>query len=114
MTVTAVEGCQREIDITLKSSDGVTFGAHTTYLEMFSNGFPPAEFRGTDGSTDGTLTVVSLPESADIVSLLLHYMHPRQQPDSSEFTFGVLERLAWATEKYMVFPATEVCKIRMK
>jgi hypothetical protein len=106
----AVRGCLLEINVILKSSDGTCFGSHVKNLEMYSDGFPPSEF-----SNPNTLPeVVLLPESSDVLSLLLHYMHKQRQPKSSGFKFNVLCRLAEAAEKYMVFSATEVCKIHMK
>jgi len=105
-----VADCCLAIDLVLESSDGVRFGTHTKNLERYSSNFPPL----TPRNSEGPLDAVSLPESSDVVSLLLRSMHPPRQPDSHSFTFDILSRLAEATEKYEVFPATEVCKIRMK
>ena len=94
----------------LKSSDDVLFGAHSTNLEMWSSGFPPASFCDQSGSLD----IVPLTEAADVLGLLLQYMHHQRQPDSSKFGFDVLSRLAEAAEKYEIFSAMEVCRIRMR
>jgi hypothetical protein len=92
----------------LESSDGILFGAHSTNLETYSSGFPPCSFR------NNSIEVVTLPESSEVLALLLQYMHHQRQPDSSKFQFKVLSGLAEAVEKYMIFSAMEVCNIRMK
>jgi hypothetical protein len=109
--LTAVAGCHLEVDIILKSSDGTRFGSHVSNLETYSDAFPPSEFRNTNTPL---IEVVSLSESSDVISLLLQYMHNQRHPDSSKIKFDVLSQLAEAAEKYMVFSATQVCKIHMK
>jgi hypothetical protein len=99
-----------EIDVILESLDGVQYGTHTKNIEAFTGSFPPSEACNPNSPPD----VVSLPESSDVVSLLLQYIHHQRHPDPAEFKFDVLSRLADAAEKYMVFSAIEVCKIRMK
>ncbi|EDR07785.1 uncharacterized protein LACBIDRAFT_294451 [Laccaria bicolor S238N-H82] len=78
------------------------YGAHSTNLEIYSGGFPPAT------STTVTGEIVEMPEASAVLKLLLHYMHNERQPDSSKITFNVLYPLAEAVEKYMVFSAMEV------
>jgi hypothetical protein len=107
----AVQGCLLKIDIILKSSNGLYFGSHAKNLELYSEAFPHAEFSNTGSPLP---EIVLLPESSDVLSLLLHYMHKQRQPKSSGLKFDVLCRLAEASEKYMVFSAIEVCKIQMK
>lgn len=101
--------CSFPVDVILQSSDGVIFGAHSANLEMYSSAFPPAAF-GPPTLDD----IVLLPEPSEIVSLLLQYMHHHRQPDSSKIPFTVLEGLAEAVEKYVIYSAMEVCKIRME
>ena len=109
MTATAIAECRLTVDIVLKSSDAKLFGAHSANLEMWSSGFPPVSFRNPSGSVD----VVPLTEASDVLVLLLQYMHHHRQPDSRKFGFDVLSRLAEAVEKYEIFSAMEVCRIRM-
>jgi len=108
-----VQGCPLEIDVVLESSDGTRFGSHVKNLETYSDGFPPSEFSNSNIGTP-VPEVVLLPESSDVLSLLLHYMHNQRQPQSSVFKFNILSQLAEAAEKYMVFSAIEVCRIHMK
>jgi hypothetical protein len=101
----AISECNLGVDVILVSSDGVHFGSHTQNISTFAGTFPC----DTEGSN-----VISLPESSDVVSLLLQYMHQQRQPDSSKFEFAILSRLADAVEKYNVFSAIEVCNIHMR
>jgi len=103
-----IADCPLTADIILRSSDGVQYGAHSINLEIYSGGFPPAS------STNVTGEIVQMPETSAVLKLLLQYMHNDRQPDSSKITFKVLYPLAEAVEKYMVFSAMEVCKIRMQ
>jgi hypothetical protein len=76
---------------------------------MHSGGFPSAVFSGAGGE------VVLMEENSDVLRLMLHYMHPHlPQPDSKAIPFSVLEPLANAVEKYLIYPAMEVCKLRME
>jgi hypothetical protein len=94
----------------LRSSDGVQYGAHSTNLEIYSGGFPPATLMNAPDPGE----IVQMPEMSAVLKLLLQYMHNDRQPDSSKIPFKVLCPLAEAVEKYMVFSAMEVCKIRMQ
>jgi hypothetical protein len=109
LIATAIVECRLTVDIVLKSSDGILLGAHSANLEMWSSGFPPASFRNPSGSLD----LVPLTEASDVLVLLLQYMHHHRQPDSRKFGFDILPRLAEAAEKYEIFSAMEVCRIRM-
>ena len=100
--------CQLPTDVVLESCDGFRFGAHSANLEAYSAGFPLA------ASTQFNGEIAQLPERSEVLELLLQYMHNERQPDSSEIPFKVLAPLAEAVEKYMVFSAMEVCKIRMQ
>lgn len=103
-----VSECLLPVDVILQSSDGVKFGSHSKNLEIYSSAFPPTAFGPTLDE------IVHLPESSEVVSLLLQYMHHHRQPDSEEIPFTILEGLAEAVEKYVIYSAMEVCKIRMK
>jgi len=104
----SVTDCKLSTDIVLESCDGVRYGAHAANLEAYSAGFPLA------ASTQFSGEIVHLPEHSNVLRLLLQYMHNERQPDSSGIPFKVLAPLAEAVEKYMVFSAMEVCKIRMR
>ncbi|KAF7305482.1 hypothetical protein HMN09_00801000 [Mycena chlorophos] len=104
--------CSQSVDIVLRSSNGVLFGAHAANLAQFAAGFPPAEFVQKEDA-DG-LEIVQLDERADVLELLLEYTHPQRQPHSKKWTFSLLAGLAEAVEKYMVYGAMEVCKRRME
>jgi len=104
-----MEDCNLETNVTLQSSDGKLYGAHSKNLELYSDAFPAV------GSTTSPVgDVVTMTESSTVVDLLLQYMHHRRQPDSLEISLDVLEELAEAVEKYGIFSAMEVCKLRMK
>jgi hypothetical protein len=105
-TPIVISECNLAVDVILASSDGVHFGFHTQNILIFAGAFPACD---TEDSN-----VISLSESADVVSLLLQYMHQQRQPDSSKFKFDILSRLADAVEKYNVFSAIEVCNIHMR
>ncbi|KAF9457637.1 hypothetical protein BDZ94DRAFT_1338481, partial [Collybia nuda] len=85
-------------------------GTHSQNLEMYSAGFSPSIFR----SKVESLEVVKIPEDSDVVFLLLRYMHFCPQPETSAFLFSTTERLAYAVEKYMIYLAMEVCRLRME
>ncbi|KAJ7276730.1 hypothetical protein C8J57DRAFT_195549 [Mycena rebaudengoi] len=103
------EECNLPADVILRSSDGVLFNAHTKNLEIFSGGFPPSSFIEYDEKE-----TVDVTESATVLALLLRYMHNQRQPDSRQFHFETLAGLAEAAEKYQVYSAMEVCKIKMQ
>ena len=105
-----IADCPLTTDVILRSSDGVEYGAHSTNLEIYSGGFPPA----TSTKTTEPGEIIQMSETSAVLKPLLHYMHNDRQPDSSKITFSVLYPLAEAVEKYMVFSAMEVCKIRMQ
>nr|GAT50046.1 predicted protein [Mycena chlorophos] len=110
-----VLGCSLPVDIVLRSSDGVSFGAHANNLAQSATGLPPAEREVRQQSNDEDETeIVQLVESADVLELLLQYTHYQRQPSSKGWCFPLLERLAEAVEKYRLFGAMEVCKLRME
>lgn len=94
------------VDIVLKSSDGELFGAHQRNLELYTEGFPIA------GSSDAE--PVSLNETADVLRLVLRYTHHTRQPVLDGIPFALLESLAAAAEKYMIYSAMETCRVQMK
>ncbi|KAJ6538085.1 hypothetical protein B0H19DRAFT_961760 [Mycena capillaripes] len=97
-----------DADVTFKSSDGVLFHVHRKNLEVCSEGFPPAEIPITQGE------IVSLEEAAVTLEVLFQFMYPQRHPALDTTSFEVLEPLAEAAEKYQVFPAMNICHIRLK
>ncbi|KAJ7487068.1 hypothetical protein FB451DRAFT_1127313 [Mycena latifolia] len=95
-------------DVTFRSSDGVLFHVHRKNLEVCAEGFPPAEIN-TQGEA-----VVDLSERSATLELLFQFMYPQRHPALDTTPFDVLHRLAEAAEKYQVFPAMNICHIRMR
>ncbi|KAJ7501090.1 hypothetical protein B0H11DRAFT_1993574 [Mycena galericulata] len=96
-----------DADIIFKSSDGVLFHIHRKNLEVCTEGFPPGELLTTG-------EVVDLPETSTTLDLLFQFMYPQRHPALDTTPFEVLEPLAEAAEKYQVFPAMNICHIRLR
>jgi hypothetical protein len=84
------------------------FGAHTQNLQLYSGEFP------SDMSSETGHHVIKVDEDRTVLALLLQYMHRCVQPDPKAIPFNVLEQLANAAEKYIVYSAMVVCKLRME
>ncbi|KAJ7825330.1 hypothetical protein B0H13DRAFT_2241226 [Mycena leptocephala] len=80
-----------DADVTFKSSDSVVFHVHRKNLE-----------------------VVPLSEAAVTLELLFQFMYPQRHPALDTTPFEILEPLAEAAEKYQVFPAMNICHIRLR
>jgi hypothetical protein len=96
-----------DADVTFKSSDSVLFHVHRKNLEVCTEGFPPAGI-----ATEGE--VVPLSEAAVTLELLFQFMYPQRHPALDTTPFEILEPLAEAAEKYQVFPAMNICHIRLR
>ncbi|KAF7372852.1 hypothetical protein MSAN_00491200 [Mycena sanguinolenta] len=96
-----------DADVTLKSSDGVLFRIHRKNLEVCTEGFPPSEI-----SSEGE--VVELTETSVTLEIPFQFMYPQRHPALDTTSSEVLEPLAEAAEKYQVFPAMNICHIRMR
>ncbi|KAF7300395.1 hypothetical protein HMN09_00923100 [Mycena chlorophos] len=94
-------------DITFRSSDEVLFRVHRKNLEVCAEGFPPSGF-----DTNGE--VVDLTETSTTLDLLFQFMYPQRHPSLDTTPFEVLFPLAEAAEKYQVFPAMNICHIRLR
>ncbi len=77
-------------------------------LAAFSDAFPAV------GSVIITNEAVRMAESADVVLMLLQFMHRQRWPRSDSIPFGLLHRLAEAAEKYCIFSLMEVCRVQMQ
>jgi hypothetical protein len=96
-----------QTDLVLVSSDGKRFGTHCKNLGEFTGGFP-VNIVPSKGEE------VQMPDlGSQALSIFLQYVHHHRQPDLSDFPFTTLAQLAEAVEKYDVYSATEVCKLRM-
>ncbi|KAJ7909669.1 hypothetical protein B0H13DRAFT_2330124 [Mycena leptocephala] len=96
-----------DADVAFKSSDGILFHIHCKNIEVCTEGFPPGEI-----ATEGE--VVELPETAVTLDLLFQLIYPQRHPALDTTPFEILEPLAEATEKYQVFPAMNICHIRLR
>jgi hypothetical protein len=55
---------------------------------------------------------VRLSEPASVLEVLFAFMYPQLHPELKDTPFNDLAAIAEAVEKYQVFPAITVCKIR--
>ncbi|KAK7038590.1 hypothetical protein R3P38DRAFT_2906626 [Favolaschia claudopus] len=95
-------------DITFKSSDGVFFRIHRKNLEVCTEGFPPSDVVATEDE------VVELTETSTTLELLFQFIYPQRHPALDTTPFDILYPLAEASEKYQVFPAMNICHIRLR
>ena len=49
-----------------------------------------------------------------MLELVFQYMYPMRQPDLKKVDFTTLVSLSETVEKYQVFSAMEICKVRME
>ncbi|KAJ7165448.1 hypothetical protein C8R43DRAFT_878175, partial [Mycena crocata] len=104
-----------DADLSISSSDGVLFKVHRKNLEVHSDIFADAG-NTTLPETGGQDDVIELSESAAVLDLLFQYMYRQLQPDlnDSEVKFELFAGLAEAAEKYMVYSALTLCRMKMK
>jgi hypothetical protein len=57
---------------------------------------------------------VELSEPASVLGPLFQFLYPQPQPDLHTLPFPTLAALAEAAEKYMVYAALTVCRMRME
>ncbi|KAF8176940.1 hypothetical protein BJ912DRAFT_986440 [Pholiota molesta] len=100
-----VKDCLVPIDIVLQSSDGIQFGTHLNNLQQYSEGFPLAESVMVDAD------IPILEETAEVIEIMLQFMHHTRQPDISKLEFDLLLSLAEAVEKYMIYSAMAICNV---
>ena len=80
---------------------------HRKNLETNAAGFPPPGF-------DTLNEVIPLTEDSETLELLFQFMYPKRHPDLETAAIEILAPLAEAAEKYEVFSALNMCKVRMK
>lgn len=97
-------------DITFQSSDGIFFHLHTKYLKISTKSsllLPDCT------CTSSAPEVVPLSEAASTLEILFQFCYPKCHPDLEGMEFNNLILLAEAVEKYKVFSAMDICKIRI-
>ncbi|KAF8875463.1 hypothetical protein CPB85DRAFT_1568268 [Mucidula mucida] len=102
--------CTADVDIVLKSIDGVLFGAHLQLLSLLTEAFTMPDNVLTLERTE----VVDLPEDAATLEVILKFVHPQRPPATDTISDDLLVRIAEAVEKYGVYPGMEACRLRMK
>lgn len=100
-------------DLVVSSSDGTVFHVHKKNLSLLSNIFADADAVGGFPAAQPNADEVTLTETAAVLELLFQFMYRRAQPDVTKLEFALLSELAEAAEKYEVFPAMQVCQLRM-
>ena len=105
-----VQGCSLSIDVIIKSSDGHLIGAHSMNLAAYSEGFPPACFV----SPETALDPVELTEKSEVIKVMLKYMHNSRVTKLEEFSANQVKDIAYAAEKYLIYPLMEVCRLYIK
>jgi hypothetical protein len=58
---------------------------------------------------DGDIPI--LEETAEVIEIMLQFMHHTRQPDISKLEFDLLLSLAEAVEKYMIYSAMAICNV---
>ncbi|KAG6827212.1 hypothetical protein H0H92_012753 [Tricholoma furcatifolium] len=93
-----------DAEIRFQSYDGVIFHIHKINLYACTEGFSPPE-----NCTFHEL--VPLSEESYILELLFQFIYPQPQPDLSTLAFEDLLMLSEAAEKYVVYPAMNLCTV---
>jgi hypothetical protein len=96
--------CDSESDVIYQSSDNEFFHAHAINLKICTGNFPVPQ----------SGEAVKLPETCATLKLLFRFCYPDHHPSLEHMDFHDLAVLAEAVEKYEVFPARSICKIRMR
>ncbi|KAJ7358372.1 hypothetical protein DFH08DRAFT_848348 [Mycena albidolilacea] len=103
--------CALDADMTVASDDGVLFHVHRKNLAVHSDVFADAENATRPENGD---EIVYLSEHSVVLDLLFQFMYCRPQPDLEALEFKTLASLAEAAEKYVVYAAVALCRMRMK
>jgi hypothetical protein len=96
----------------LRSCDGVIFKFYRKNLECFSEVFGDAQGISLSCPVEGE--IVDLPETSDVLDLLLQFMSRQPQPDLTSLDFPLLAALAEAAEKYLLYAALTLCRRNME
>lgn len=93
----------------LRSKSGESFGAHIDCLSRCAGAFPSPDILASPSAVE----TVDLDESAEVIMLILQFTHPERPPDTQLVNGQVMLEFAEAAEKFIVFPAMEVCSLRL-
>ena len=106
-----MENCNLSVDVILMSSDGISLGGHIQNLKLFSEGFC-----GMGQPQDVVAEPVSAEyqESADVLRVLLRFMHSEVPSDLRELLFTQLKAVAEAVNKYIVYHAIPYCSLLLQ
>ncbi|KAJ7770352.1 hypothetical protein B0H14DRAFT_349951 [Mycena olivaceomarginata] len=105
--------CADDADITISSSDGVTFKVHRKHLEVHSDVFADAALANATRPDNAGGEIVKLSETSAVLDLLFQYMYRQPQPDLKSVEFPVFAGLAEAAEKYVVYSALPAVATQM-
>ncbi|KAF9495927.1 hypothetical protein BDN71DRAFT_806873 [Pleurotus eryngii] len=111
-TCPAEEGCRLLVDVNIKCSDGTSYGAHARNLEFHCDSFPLRSF-DSDPDPNDLVEEIIVEEDGQTMALLCKFIHRQRQPDLETLDWPQFAKLAAAVEKYGVFAAMEVCKMKM-
>jgi hypothetical protein len=108
-----------DADVAFVSSDQpipVHFHIHSKNLEVSTGAFPPARKAFSPSSSSALVAeeAVPLSEPAEVLEVLFTFMYPNRHPNLENVTFSLLAQVAESAEKYEVYPAISICKVRMK
>lgn len=83
---------------------------------MSAGAFPPVTSRSELPKSGGLVVEgpVPLSEPAEVLEVLFAFVYPRRHPDLEDTPFAFLSQIAEAAEKYEVFSAMTIAKVRMK
>ncbi|KAF5392382.1 hypothetical protein D9757_001503 [Collybiopsis confluens] len=94
--------------VIIRSSDMVDFTMNKNNLEFFTGSFPSADACAESGDP------IPLIESSKILQLLFEFVEQKPPPTLDGISFDDLLRLAEAAEKYIVYSALTICKIKLR
>jgi hypothetical protein len=94
-----------ESDITITSSDGVSFQMHRKNLKVCMK---------NTLALDDASGEVRLEEDSPTLNLLFCFAYPFRNPNIQSMDFNTVKSLAVAADKYAVHTAIHACRIYMK
>ncbi|KAF9258322.1 hypothetical protein L218DRAFT_1005155 [Marasmius fiardii PR-910] len=97
------------VDVVLRSSDGIELGAHSRNLESYNTAFP-----SLDSVMHRVEDRVELTESYETLRLLLEFSHNCKHSDLRKLDLDAAIAFGNAAEKYGNFFALETCLIAMR
>ncbi|KAB5592141.1 hypothetical protein CTheo_4406 [Ceratobasidium theobromae] len=95
-------------DITLQSIDKIDFSVHSVILSMASGVFADMFDVGNDSKSQQT---VVLPETAQIIAIMLQFIYPLPPPDIP--SFEILNQVLHVADKYQLQGMTAYVRERM-